>query len=172
MAHVSRLLAAALVASFTLALPAEPAPVRPGDFRCLTDGIKPPGRNFYVFHRSKRKLRKAVRIAERGASGERYPRGTVLQLFPFEAMVKQRRGSNPDGNDWLFVQLRVTEQGSAILAAGKDEVRNAAGSCQGCHRQLAPNHDLVCEFVVGSAGLGLTDEQVEALQNADPRCHR
>jgi hypothetical protein len=35
---------------------------------------------------------------------------------------------------------------------------------------LAAAHDAVCEFVIGAAGLGLTDDQVRALQASDPRC--
>ncbi len=104
---------------------------------------------------------------------EGYPVGTILQVLPLEAMIKRRHGFNPDGNDWEFVRLEPTPDGrSKILADGKGEVANALGSCQACHRLLAQNHDLVCGFVIGAAGLGLTDEQLATIQAGDPRCKK
>src|SRR5262249_17534621 len=50
------------------------------NFECLLEGTKPAGKNFYVFHRNRRKLARAVAIAESGAPGETYPVGTILQL--------------------------------------------------------------------------------------------
>jgi hypothetical protein len=144
------------------------------DFRCLTEGRKVPGRNFYVQHRNKRKLKKALRVSAKairtGKTGFRYPVGTILQLFPFEAMVKRKKGFNPEGGDWEYFRLGVSPAGTAIAARGKGEVANVAGSCQTCHGQLAARYDYVCEFVVGTSGLGLTDAQVAAIQAADPRC--
>ncbi len=144
------------------------------DFRCLTEGRKVPGRNFFVQHRNKRKLKKALRITQKaietGKTGFRYPVGTILQLFPFEAMVKRKKGFNPEGGDWEYFRLAVSTAGTQIRARGKGEVANLAGSCQGCHASLATQYDYVCEFVVGTSGLGLTDTQVAAIQAADPRC--
>ena len=144
-------------------------------FRCLTDGVKPTGKNFFVFHKNKKKRAKAVAMTESGDVSAGYPVGTILQLFPFEAMVKRKKGFNPEGNDWEFFQL-VPEQKlngkykTKILAQGKAEVANPAGSCQGCHVRLATEHDLVCEFVIGAEGLHLTPEQIAAAQASDPRC--
>jgi hypothetical protein len=144
------------------------------DFRCLTEGRKVPGRNFYVQHRNKRKLKKALRVTAKaiktGKTGFRYPVGTILQLFPFEAMVKREKGFNPGGGDWEYFRLGISPTGTTIAARGKGEVGNAAGSCQTCHATLAAQYDYVCEFVVGTSGLGLTDAQVAAIQAADPRC--
>jgi hypothetical protein len=168
-----------LVLALELAGPAlaRPVPeVKAEDFRCLLDGRKPEGRNFFVFHRNKMKLRRAVRMSVSGKIPKRgYPVGTILQVLPFEAMVKRPRGYNPDGNDWEFVRLKVSPDGSSeITAAGRAEVSNALGSCQGCHKlidmQVTPSHDLVCGFVIGANGLGLTDEQLAAIQAGDPRC--
>jgi hypothetical protein len=147
-------------------------PAKPEDFRCILDGVKAEGKNFYIFHRSKRKLRRAVKMTRTGKIPKAgYPVGTILQLFPFEAMIKRRRSFNPEGNGWEFVRLTVTSDGhTEVLQTGKGEVANAAGSCQGCHVQVAPNHDLVCEFVIGTSGLRLTDAQVQAIQAADSRC--
>jgi hypothetical protein len=84
-----RLLAAGLVV--LLAAPAGAAGfrARAKDFKCLTDGVRAPGLSFYVSHRTKRGLRKAVAVARKGNAGVRYPVGTILQLLPFEAMVKR-----------------------------------------------------------------------------------
>jgi len=172
-----RLAVLALVLPLAAALVA-PAPAgaephtRPRDFRCLLKGKKAEGKSFYIFNRNRAKLRRALAMSETGEiPGRGYPVGTILQVLPFEAMIKRRRGYNPEGNDWEFVRLRPTpEGGTEILGAGRGEVSNALGSCQGCHQRLASDYDLVCEFVVGAAGLGLTDEQLAAIQAADPRC--
>jgi len=165
------LLAAPLLA--TAPASAEPH-ARPPDFRCLLKGKKVEGTNFYIFNRSRARLRKAVKITEAGAlPPSSYPVNTVLQVLPFEAMIKRRRGFNPEGNDWEFVKLKVDSEGKTqITADGKGEVANALGSCQACHKRLAPTHDLVCGFVIGANGLGLTDEQLAAIQAADPRCKK
>ena len=94
------------------------------DFRCLL---------FFVFHRKHRKLRKALRIAERDLPARRYPVGTIVQLFPFEAMVKRGGRFKRDGDGWEFFRLAVTPAGTEIVARGGPEVPNGAGSCQGCH---------------------------------------
>jgi hypothetical protein len=167
---LSLLLAAALVATLAGAEPH----ARPRDFRCLLEGKKVEGTSFFIFNRNRAKLRRAVAMTRTGRIPPKgYPVGTVLQVLPFEAMIKRPRGFNPDGNDWEFVRLKPTpEGGTEILEAGRGEVRNGLGSCQGCHQRLAPNHDLVCEFVIGASGLGLTDEQLAAIQAADPRCKK
>jgi hypothetical protein len=160
------LLVAALVAESAAGTPR---------FRCLTDGVKPAGKNFFIFNRSKKKRAKAVAMTESGDVSQGYPVGTILQLFPFEAMVKRKRGFNPDGNDWEFYQLKTEQKPNGkyktvVLARGKGEVANGAGSCQGCHTGLAQTHDLVCEFVIGAEGLGLTPEAIANAQAHDPRC--
>lgn len=164
------LLLALVVATGASAAP--PPRAKASDFRCLLDGVRPKGRSFFVFHRNRRALARAVAISESGRMPKRgYPTGTILQLFPFEAMVKRPRRFNPEGNGWEFVRLAVTADGrTEVLESGRGEVRNAAGSCQGCHARVAPAHDLVCEFVIGAEGLGLTDDQIRALQAGDPRC--
>ena len=142
----------------------------PNDFRCLTDGKPVPGKHFYISNKSRRLLRKAVRISKKGKEGLHYPVGTVLQVFPSEAMVKRAKGFNPEGDDWEFFQIKPSADGSTIVSRGKAEVKNFIGSCQGCHMTVAPKYDAVCEFVIGASGLGLTDEQIAARQAADPRC--
>lgn len=165
------LLAVALVAPAPAS--AEPHAKR-SDFHCLLKGKTVDGTNFYIFNRSRARLRKAVAITEAGAlPPASYPVNTVLQVLPFEAMIKRRPGYNPGGNDWEFVRLGGDSKGKTqILADGRGEVANALGSCQTCHQRLAPTHDLVCGFVVGASGLGLTDAQLAAIQASDPRCEK
>ncbi|HUE29846.1 MAG TPA: hypothetical protein VMR79_03175 [Verrucomicrobiae bacterium] len=140
---------------------------REKDFRCLLDGQAVPGKHFFVFHRRHGKLRKALRIAELDLPDKRYPVGTILQLFPFEAMVKRGGGFNPEGDGWEFFRLSVTPAGTRILARGGAEVRNFAGSCQGCHA-AGRSYDFVCEGHA-VASLGLSEDAIRALQH-DPRC--
>jgi len=164
-------LAALLLA--TAPASAEPH-AKPRDFRCLLKGKKVEGTNFYIFNRNRARLRKAIKITEAGAlPPSSYPVNTVLQVLPLEAMIKRRPGFNPDGDDWEWVRLSVDSNGKTqIKADGKGEVANPLGSCQGCHKRLAPTHDLVCGFVIGANGLGLTDEKLAEIQAADPRCKK
>jgi hypothetical protein len=136
-------------------------------------GQKPTGKNFFVFHRSCKRLAEAVAIAESNVPGQEYPVGTIIQLFPFEAMATRGAGFNPEGHGWEFLRLGVTKKNrSEILARGGAEVANAFGSCQGCHSTgQAPAFDLVCEGH-GAVSLPLSAAQIEALQLQDPRCMR
>jgi len=160
----------ALALSLALALSGVAAAefvAREKDFRCLLDGRAVAGKHFFVFHRRHGRLRKALRIAERDLPDKRYPVGTILQLFPFEAMVKRGGRFNPEGDGWEFFRLSVTPAGTKILARGGAEVVNIAGSCQGCHA-AARSYDFVCEGHA-VATLGLSEETIRALQH-DPRC--
>jgi hypothetical protein len=165
-----RLLTALLALGLAAAPPVAARAPRASDFPCLKDGTRPAGKNFFVFHKSRKKLRKAVRIAERNRPGDRYPVGTLIQLLPFEAMVKRNKGWNPAGNDWEWFQLGVDASGkTTIISRGREEVKNFA-SCQGCHLTgQAAQFDLVCE---GHSSLPIlfTPEQVKVLQDRDPRC--
>ena len=142
--------------------------VTASDFKCLFEGTRPAGRNFFVFHKNKRKLRKAVRIAERDKPNKHYPVGTIIQVFPFEAMVKHGRAFNREGGGWEWVQLAVTKDGATIAHQGKADLKNGAGSCQGCH-EAAKTFDFVCEGH-GAASLGFTDAEIRGLQRLEPRC--
>jgi hypothetical protein len=142
------------------------------DFQCLTAGTKAPGKHFYISNLKKRKLKKALRKTETGKVGKGYPVGTILQLFPFEAMVKRGGKFNREGHGWEYFQLKITPDGQTeISKRGTAEVIGLTGtSCQNCHEQLAADHDAICEFVIGAEGLGLTEEMITALQAGDVRC--
>ena len=66
--------------------------------------------------------------------------------------------------------FRLTQTVRILVARGGAEVANGIGSCQGCHQNFAAQFDLICEFVIGSSGLGLTDDVIRNAQAADPRC--
>lgn len=99
-----------------------------------------------------------------------YPVGTVIQLIPNEAMVKRRPGFNPAADDWEFFLLEVNARGASIKARGTDQVANPLGTCQGCHAQAERRFDFVCEDGHGCEPLPFTSEQIEAIQQSDPRC--
>jgi hypothetical protein len=147
---------------------AAPAPARQfiakaETFQCLLDGTKAPGKHFFVFHRHKAALRKALLKIETGKMGKGLPVGTVIQLVPFEAMVKRGGKFNREGHGTTEITLR-----------GQSEVLSAFThtSCQNCHETQAAQHDAICEFVQGTEGIGLTDDILTVLQNGDPRCKK
>lgn len=105
------------------------------------------------------------------ADGGSYPVGTLIQLVPTEAMVKRAPGFAPQSNDWEFFSLSVSADGTEILARGSDRVVNAfGGNCFDCHAKAEPQWDFICEQDHGCDPLPFTAEQIEAVQNADPRC--
>ena len=108
--------------------------------------------------------------------GGTYPPGSVVQLFPGEAMVKLEKGAHPSTNDWKFFVLDVSPEGSKIKLDGFEEVPNMFGTCISCHKQeSAPQADMIC--AVGQAcppihfpgGIN-TEVLVPALQKTDKRC--
>lgn len=107
----------------------------------------------------------------RSASGGTYPVGTIIQLIPYEAMVKRREGWNPATNDWEFFFLEVSADGTTIAARGTDDVVNGlGGNCFDCHSAAEPKWDLVCASGHGCEPLPFTAEQIEMAQQSDPRC--
>jgi hypothetical protein len=48
-----------------------------------------------------------------------YPVGTILQLVPFEAMVKHPHEKFPKTNGWEFFALEVSEGGTKIRDRGR-----------------------------------------------------
>jgi len=161
------LLLAGLVAFALPGLAAAEFVAQDSDFQCLTSGTKVPGKNFYVFNKNPRRLRKALKIASRDLMHKRYPVGTILQFFPREAMVKRGGRFNRAGHGWEFFQLDVSTAGTHIATRGTDEVKNLAGSCETCHA-AAKKFDYVCEGH-GAASLNLPDNIIRFLQ-MDPRC--
>lgn len=148
---------------------------RAKDFRCLDEFTPVPGKKFRIYHGNPRKLRRALRIATGELPRRKYPVGTIIQVFPFEAMVKRGGGFNPDLGGWEFFNLRVSPAGTRIRGRTEHErpgrpLRNFIGACQDtrCHGAAqVRKFDRVCEGHLPP--LALTDEEFEALR-VDPRC--
>jgi hypothetical protein len=126
-------------------------------------------RGFFVANR-KGHLAEALAIA-RANEGGTYPVGTIIQLFPQEAMVKRRAGFDPRSNDWEFFELDPSKTGTVIHQRGGAEIVNrfGSGSCSGCHRAADPKFDFVCEETHGCDPLPFGRPVIDSFQEADPR---
>lgn len=127
-----------------------------------------PVRGFFVANRAGH-LDEALAVSAQ-ADGGTYPVGTVIQLVPQEAMVKQRAGFDPAGDDWEFFSLDVSASGTKIVSRGGTEVINRfGGSCSSCHAAADPKFDFICEHDHGCDPLPISDDVIHAIQLADPR---
>jgi hypothetical protein len=139
------------------------------DFACLGDDrfTDVAGRRIWnVLDRQRQE--QAVALARSGLPGA-YPVGTVVQLFPGEAMVKRGRGFSPATNDWEYFVLDVDSGESVITARGTTDVGNAAGTCLSCHG-AAQAFDTVCFTNSGCVELPFfIDTNVDPATD-DPRC--
>jgi len=137
------------------------------DFECLQRW--PRVRNIRLTNRLGL-LDEALALAESPEPGRQYPVGTIIQLFPGEAMVKRGAGYDPANNDWEYFELDVTAAGTAIRKRGRDDVINMfGGQCFGCH-EAARAFDFICEEDRGCIELPVSGAQIAVLQDADPRC--
>ena len=135
------------------------------DFVSLKDMT--PVRGFFIDNRLGH-LDEAVAVAEDG--GGEYPVGTIIQLFPLEAMVKRAPGFDDLTNNWEFFSLDISAEGTKIVTRGSRDVINVVGlNCLDCHSKAKPEFDFVCEKDHGCDPLPFTDEQIRAAQEADPR---
>jgi hypothetical protein len=141
------------------------------DFVCLGDErfTDVAGRRIWnVFDRTRQE--QAVALAKSGLPGT-YPVGTVIQLFPGEAMVKRGRGFAPATNDWEYFVLDTSSGTSVITARGSTDVGNLAGSCISCHG-AAQAFDTVCFTNSSCRDLPFfVDTNVDPLTE-DERCAR
>jgi hypothetical protein len=137
------------------------------DFTCILNGTKV--RNFYVTN-GLGKMDETLASAN-SESGGGYPVGTVIQLVPFEAMVKRKMGFSAATNDWEFFSLTAEATGTTIVARGTTDVVNQFnGNCFDCHKKADPKFDLVCEETHGCDPLPLTPQLIDSLQMGDARC--
>jgi hypothetical protein len=121
-------------------------------------------------HADPEKLKEAIRIFRDSVPDIQYPVGTILQLVPFEAMVKHPREKFPKTNGWEFFALDVSEQGTKIRDRGDNVVNLAQGiPCLNCHEPAA-RFDFVCEKNHGCAPIPFDDQKIRELQMADARC--
>jgi hypothetical protein len=122
-------------------------------FRCITKMT--PVRQFYVDN-LQGNLQSTLAAAN-SPRGVVYPPGSVIQLIPTEAMVKQDKGFNAATHDWEFFDLDVSKDGTQIRKRGTvDVVNRFGGNCFGCHSAAHPQWDLVCEADHGCAPLPVT----------------
>ena len=138
-------------------------------FGCVLD--MPKVRNTRFKHADPQKLKEAMRILRDSVPDVEYPVGTILQLVPFEAMVKHPKEKFPKSNGWEFFALEVAEAGTKIIDRGDEHVLNVLlkAPCLSCH-QPAAKFDFVCEKGHGCAPLSIDDQQIADLQKADQRC--
>ena len=137
------------------------------DFECLT--AQPRVRNLRIVNKLGL-LEEALDLAENPEAGRQFPVGTILQLFPGEAMVKRGGGFDPANNDWEYFELAVSAAGTTIRRRGRDDVINMfGGQCFGCH-EAARDFDFICEKTNGCVPLPIGDSLIDSLQRNDPRC--
>jgi hypothetical protein len=141
--------------------------MQPEDFVCILGWDKV--RKFRVTNLLGH-LDETLAVANDPAGGV-YPVGTVIQLIPNEAMVKRRAGFAPDNSDWEYFALNTTADGTTISARGThDVVDGLGGNCFDCHAKAAPQWDRICEEGHGCDPLPFTADQIEMVQQGDPRC--
>jgi hypothetical protein len=143
--------------------------------RCIEEGATVRGEKFVIFHKNPKKLARAIRIAESGKPRKRYPEGTIIQVFPDEAMVKRGGGFNPRGGGWEFFLFRLTPEKTRIIGRTADEqdgklLRNKMGACEDrrCHGNWrAKRFDFICGDRL--PWFDISDELFAQLR-FDPRC--
>src|SRR2546430_2772619 len=89
-------------------------------FGCILDW--PQVRNTRIKHSDPEQLKEAMRIFRDSIPDTAYPVGTILQLVPFEAMVKHPRDKFPKTNGWAFFALDVFGAGTSIRAPADNVV--------------------------------------------------
>jgi hypothetical protein len=137
-------------------------------FGCILDW--PKVRNTRFKHADPQKLKEAMHILRDRIPDREYPVGTILQLVPFEAMVKHERGKFPKTNGWEFFTLDVFETGTTIRDRGDNVVNLSQGvTCLSCH-QPAARFDFVCEKGHGCAPIPFDDQMIAEMQKGDRRC--
>lgn len=137
-------------------------------FGCILEW--PKVRNTRFKHSDPEKLKEAMRIFRDNVPDEDYPVGTILQLIPFEAMVKHPRETFPTTNGWEFFFLDVSKEGTQIADRGEQVVNRSQGvSCLSCH-QPAAKFDFVCEKGHGCAPIPFDDQKIAEIQRTDARC--
>jgi hypothetical protein len=139
------------------------------DFECILRWTKV---SPYYLTNKRGYLTEALAVAN-SPTGGTFPPGTIIQLFPTEAVVKRAPGWNPTTNDWEYFRLVVSQGGTQIATRGAENTVNQfGGNCFACHRKAAPQWDLICDDNHGCDPLPafVDDAFIVAAQQADPRC--
>lgn len=142
--------------------------MQPEDFTCILewDKVRKFRMTNLLGHQDE-----ALAVANNPDGGD-YPVGTVIQLIPNEAMVKRAAGFAPDNDDWEFFFLDTTVDGTTIVDRGATNavVNGFGANCFDCHAKAMPQWDRICEEGHGCDPLPFTAEQIEMVQQSDPRC--
>jgi len=96
-------------------------------FQCITKMT--PVKHFFVDNLAGN-LAGTVDVAKAGKG--QFPEGTVLQLIPNEAMIKQQKGFSPGTNDWEFFALDTDKNGTKIVGRGAEEINFLGLNCFEC----------------------------------------
>ncbi len=137
------------------------------DFGCILDWESV--RSFRVTNKLGL-LEEALDVARNPVAGREFPIGTIIQLFPGEAMVKRGADFDPDNNNWEYFELDIDADGTTIRVRGRDDVVNRfGGQCFGCHA-AARDFDFICETGRGCVDLGIPPDAFEIIRNTDVRC--
>jgi len=137
------------------------------DFKCLTEMT---ATGAFFVDNVLGNLAATIAVANSDDGGQ-YPAGSIVSLIPTEVMLKHQQGWNPETNDWEFIELTVSDAGSAIKSRGTTEVINQfGGNCFDCHKLAKPEWDLVCGTGHGCAPLPITREIIMGIQQGDARC--
>jgi hypothetical protein len=112
-------------------------------FDCIVNW--PKIRNTRIKNQDQQSLQKAIHIFQDSVANAEYPVGTILQLVPYEAMVKHSRERFSKTDGWEFFSLDVSGATTKIRDRG-DNVVNVAQRvpCFSCH-SAAEKYDFVCE---------------------------
>jgi hypothetical protein len=136
-------------------------------FGCLLGGNKVG--NTYISNPDPEKLKEAMRIYRDNVQDTDYPIGTILQLFPDQAMVKHPAEKFPLTNGWEFFEFEIAQHRTIIRAHGDRISNRNSVPCMACH-QNAPRYDFVCGKGHGCTPLSYTDQKIAEIQAADERC--
>ena len=141
--------------------------MKPEDFECIKNWTKV--NNYYITNKLGY-LDEAIAVAKSPDGGE-FPPGTIIQLVPFEAMVKRKVGFDAATNDWEFFFLDALPSRTVIKMRGTTDVVNQFdGNCLDCHKKAEAKWDFICDKDHGCDPLPINRTAIELFQNADKRC--
>ena len=137
-------------------------------FGCILDW--PKVRNTRFKHSDPEKLKEAMRIFRNSVPDKEYPVGTILQLVPFEAMVKHPREKFPKTMDGSFsLWMSPTKGPRSMIEERVSSMFRKESPGLSCHQPVA-KFDFVSEKGHGCAPIPFDDQKIADIQKADLRC--
>ena len=103
----------------------------------------PKVRGTYIKNADPQKLQ-AMRIFRENVPDTEYPVGTILQVIPFEAMIKHQHGTFAKTHDWEFFALDASAAGTKITDRGENvlEIFDMDAAAAGVAMSDHPGGDL------------------------------